>query len=667
MSIERDPKNIFKILVCSDTHLGHLENDVIRKDDSFLGFEECLRVAKHENVDLILNSGDLFHTSSPSNNTQEKANDLLIKYCFGDSKPQFDLETSSNQPINFISNNPIVSIPFFAIHGNHDDPAEIQRKSPLHVLAASKVINYIGRQPANSSIITLRPIILTKGYTRIAIYGLSYIREERLFRLLRERKINIVQPSDPENVYSILLIHQNRIPRTSKNYFSLEFLQAYFPFVDFVLWGHEHDVEIEPRTYFGNVQICQPGSTTVTTLKELQSQNKHCGILYVHKLINQPNQFETMFEKVPLLHTRPLLFIEIIAEDIIQTNQSEKSISESLKQIVIDALGENISSWRNHIEQAHKRAKLWNEPICVEHTLDDFESCKNLQLWLPLVRLRIVGHLISAPKVRAFGSQFNGMIANPESLLLLSNKRKKHSARIVNKRTGEIVRETDISQEESVLSILRKVLSESSSFVMSNRSFWEACEQFDTGATDAFSNLTQNTVKTMKKLLGKQLRDLNITKEQLHASMEDFVAKEDAAFNQVEIEDEEEVDDKITANNNVIDVESEKFNNDRNRTDDSFDKFNLEVNSVKTEESESFLHLPSTAEILNPTKKPPAMNTSKKAGKQNGKTDYQNENQKTQNSINRTILVNESKDLDVTSLDDKITSPPRRFQRKMIF
>ena len=43
-------KNIFKILITSDNHLGFEENDPIRKDDSFNTFEEILQLALEENV-----------------------------------------------------------------------------------------------------------------------------------------------------------------------------------------------------------------------------------------------------------------------------------------------------------------------------------------------------------------------------------------------------------------------------------------------------------------------------------------------------------------------------------------------------------------------------------------------------------------------------------------
>lgn len=45
-----DAKDTFKILVTSDNHLGYLERDSIRGNDSFLAFEEVLKIASENKV-----------------------------------------------------------------------------------------------------------------------------------------------------------------------------------------------------------------------------------------------------------------------------------------------------------------------------------------------------------------------------------------------------------------------------------------------------------------------------------------------------------------------------------------------------------------------------------------------------------------------------------------
>ncbi len=56
-------KDTFKILISSDNHLGFKENDFIRGEDSFIAFDEVMRISKREKVDFVILGGDLFHQS----------------------------------------------------------------------------------------------------------------------------------------------------------------------------------------------------------------------------------------------------------------------------------------------------------------------------------------------------------------------------------------------------------------------------------------------------------------------------------------------------------------------------------------------------------------------------------------------------------------------------
>lgn len=53
--------DVIKFLVTTDNHLGFMEKDAERGNDSFVAFEEALEIAKQEKVDFILLGGDLFH------------------------------------------------------------------------------------------------------------------------------------------------------------------------------------------------------------------------------------------------------------------------------------------------------------------------------------------------------------------------------------------------------------------------------------------------------------------------------------------------------------------------------------------------------------------------------------------------------------------------------
>ena len=59
-----DPDTI-RILVTTDNHVGYNENDPITGDDSWKTFHEVMMLAKNNNVDMVLQSGDLFHVNKP--------------------------------------------------------------------------------------------------------------------------------------------------------------------------------------------------------------------------------------------------------------------------------------------------------------------------------------------------------------------------------------------------------------------------------------------------------------------------------------------------------------------------------------------------------------------------------------------------------------------------
>jgi len=80
---------------------GVWENDEIRKDDSFVTFEEILQIAQQQAVDLVLLGGDLFHDNKPSRSTIVRAIDILTRYTLSDKPVAF--QVVSDQSVNFVS------------------------------------------------------------------------------------------------------------------------------------------------------------------------------------------------------------------------------------------------------------------------------------------------------------------------------------------------------------------------------------------------------------------------------------------------------------------------------------------------------------------------------------------------------------------------------------
>lgn len=60
----------------------------------------------------------------------------------------------------------------------------------MNLLASTGLVNYFGRKNDFESI-ELNPLLLKKGESRLAIYGLSYVNDGKLSRLFLEKKVNM--------------------------------------------------------------------------------------------------------------------------------------------------------------------------------------------------------------------------------------------------------------------------------------------------------------------------------------------------------------------------------------------------------------------------------------------------------------------------------------------
>lgn len=127
-------------------------------------------------------------------------------------------------PINYEDPNYNIGLPVFSIHGNHDDPQGAGPEGALcalDILSASGLVNYFGRQDlpgeattdeeALQSGIQVKPVLLSKGSTKLAMYGIGNIRDERFHAEMRKNRISMFRPAeDADSWFNLLLIHQNR-------------------------------------------------------------------------------------------------------------------------------------------------------------------------------------------------------------------------------------------------------------------------------------------------------------------------------------------------------------------------------------------------------------------------------------------------------------------------
>eukprot|EP00731_Ephydatia_muelleri_P012120 Em0006g1014a len=263
----------------------------------------------------------------------------------------------------------------------------------MEILSVANMVNYFGK-PASIDSIEVTPLLMQKGSTKLALYGLGSCRDERLHRLFRDGKVKFLKPSEDEGSwFSVLVLHQNRAKHGTTNYIPTQFIPTFF---DLVIWGHEHECRIVPeyvpvkegddgeeKGFF----ISQPGSSIATSLCDGEIGKKSVGVLYIR------NDCTFKMDPVVLKTVRPF---EIDNVSLAKTGihiQDEAAVadylSEKVKQLIDKAAREN--------EGSDKK---------------------------PIVRLKVdyTGGYSTFSLAR-FGQRFVDQVANPKNLLLWYRKK----------------------------------------------------------------------------------------------------------------------------------------------------------------------------------------------------------------------------------------------------
>ncbi|KAH3759286.1 DNA repair exonuclease [Pelomyxa schiedti] len=381
-----------RIMIATDTHLGFDEKDPIRGADSFIVFEEILQMAKNKNADFMIFGGDLFHENKPSRQTLHKTIELLRKYCMGDravgvrmvSDPSLSF-TGPFPRANYEDPNFNVEMPIFAIHGNHDDPSG-GGYSGLDLLSVSGYINYFGKTNRIDDIV-MYPLLFEKGETKVAIYGLGNIRDERLRRTFEAKHVKLIRPAEQEDKwFTVMMIHQNRFPRAARNFIPEKFLDD---FLDFVVWGHEHESMITPeQSADAQFFVCQPGSSVAVSLTEGEAKKKHVGLLHI-------NGDKFRLEPIPLVNVRPFIY------DTIKLSEQEDLPKEP--EAVTRCLTAKVNQM---VELAQTNASPALDP----------------RLRLPLIRLQVDHTDYPTVGGGRFGQAYVNHVANPSDILIWKKK-----------------------------------------------------------------------------------------------------------------------------------------------------------------------------------------------------------------------------------------------------
>jgi double-strand break repair protein MRE11 len=88
----------------------------------------------------------------------------------------------------------------------------------LDLLSVCNLLNYFGKSE-NVDDVTVYPLLIGKGETRTAIYGLGNIRDERLYRTFQQKKVKLMRPvEEKEKWFNIFVLHQVSSTTTSNNF-----------------------------------------------------------------------------------------------------------------------------------------------------------------------------------------------------------------------------------------------------------------------------------------------------------------------------------------------------------------------------------------------------------------------------------------------------------------
>eukprot|EP00526_Cylindrotheca_closterium_P004416 CAMPEP_0113627434 /NCGR_PEP_ID=MMETSP0017_2-20120614/14209_1 /TAXON_ID=2856 /ORGANISM="Cylindrotheca closterium" /LENGTH=785 /DNA_ID=CAMNT_0000537691 /DNA_START=23 /DNA_END=2380 /DNA_ORIENTATION=+ /assembly_acc=CAM_ASM_000147 len=433
-------EDTIRIMLSTDNHLGYCEGDAVRGMDSFAALEEVLWLARHYNADLVLLAGDLFHMNKPSRGTLHKTMDLFRRYCMGDNPIQIQILSNqarnfANGSVNYEDENYSVDLPVFSIHGNHDDPTREAGSTDLFcaldLLDVANLVNYFGKQDKIDQV-QVSPILMKKGDTHLALYGLGSMRDERLHRMWRSQQLKFLRPEPPESDsnawFNLFALHQNRdFGRGTKNCIQETMIPEW---MDLVCWGHEHESSVEPsESVVGTFRITQPGSSVATSLSAGEAERKQVGILDI-----RGTNYRIL--PIPLTQVRSFTRGGVNLADVEGLNPDGPKVDREVTEVLDERVRVLVHDAREQIKETMEEAEEKGnvlaamENLPLKYTLQKPESV--------LVRLNVDHSGFSVLNNQRFGAKFVGEVANPTDILLYSRKKAASQKKSTSKKLSEI-------------------------------------------------------------------------------------------------------------------------------------------------------------------------------------------------------------------------------------
>ena len=270
----------------------------------------------------------------------------------------------------------------------------------------ANLVNYFGRSDKVDSV-EVHPVLLKKGDTRVALYGLGSMRDERLNRMWQQKKVKFLRPTAAdrgETYFSIFVLHQNRDTGRGRNTCVHEsMIPEWF---DLVIWGHEHECQIKPReSAVGTFRVSQPGSGVATSLVESESKPKQCGLLQIRG---------EEFRLTPLKLTcqRPFVVADVVLADE-ETLEGPDAYDDDRDSAaaVADVLADKVETLINEIS-GKARPPRTKDMLCPMARPDQV-----------LVRLRVDHTGFATINNAKFGGRFVGRVANAATILHFSRQK----------------------------------------------------------------------------------------------------------------------------------------------------------------------------------------------------------------------------------------------------
>ena len=499
-----------RILVATDNHVGAHERDPVRCDDSWRSFHEVMCLAKEKEVDMILLAGDLFHENVPSRKSMYNVMRSIRQNCLGPKPCELEMLSDGSEHfdayfdhVNYEDPDINVSIPLFSIHGNHDDPSGQGTFAALDILAVSGLVNYFGRATTSDDI-DVKPLLIQKGSTKLALYGLSNVRDERLWHTFREGKVKFWQPStQAKDWFQMICVHQNHVPHTETSYLPENFLPQ---FLDFVIWGHEHDCDIEPHLNPEmNFHVMQPGSSIATSLSPGEAIPKQVTILSI-----TGREFKS--EPIRLKSVRPFIYRDIVlSEDkkavkIGNKDNHRTLLTQHLMDIVEKMIAEGEAQWKEMNPVTEDKSVDFEE-------LSEDDRNNRQKKRAPLIRLRVEITMPSGlekfevDNPQRFSHRFHERVANTTDVVqFYSKKRAAQTTRQIQDAEIEnkIMAKLKADEEEiKVEALVKEFLEAQSLTILPQNLFGESVTQYvdkdDKYAMETF--VTESLANQIKELV----------------------------------------------------------------------------------------------------------------------------------------------------------------------